>query len=281
MNTYYVKKQTDVYNFLLKEGFSKKKIKQLFQYHSIKVNDKPISNQNHPLKEKDQITILKQTKINSIIDILYEDDQILVVNKPAGLLTIANKKEKEKTLYHMISNYIKTKRKNSKIFIIHRLDQDTSGVVMFAKSEKIKQLYQNHWDQLVVKRGYVALVKGMLEKKEDTLIYYLKENKNYQVYVSMTGQKSITKYRVLKETEQYSFVEIELETGRKNQIRAVFSHIGHPLVGDKKYGEKDDFPRLALHAFQLKIKHPIHQKMMNFEAKTPSSFLSYLKKSNK
>ena len=208
------------------------------------------------------------------VQILFEDEHLIVVNKPTNLLTIATEKEKEKTLYHIIREYLVGKDKNNKVFIVHRLDKDTSVIVIFSKDIKTKNILQENWNEFVKLREYTGIVHGVLEKKEDKIINYLKETKTNLVYVSKKndGKEAITNYKVIKENKLYSTVKIEIETGRKNQIRVALSSINHPLVGDKKYGLKDNETRLYLHANRLKIYIPYLKKEVLFETSIPKEF---------
>lgn len=212
------------------------------------------------------------------LDIIYEDKEIIVVNKPAGVLTISTPKEKYKTLYHEVSDYVKKSNPKLKIYIIHRLDKETSGIVMFAKNQNVKYAYQNNWDKLVVKRGYVAVVNGMLERKSGLIKSYLKETKTLLVYSTddkKNGKLAITNYKVIKESKDYSLLEINLKTGRKNQIRVHMKDIGNPIVGDLKYGlKKGPLNRLALHANELVIINLKTNKKLVFNCPTPKSFLN-------
>lgn len=208
------------------------------------------------------------------LDIVYQDKDIIVVNKDAHLLTIGTEKERDNTLYHKVLMYEKKKRKSNKIFIVHRLDKETSGLVLFAKREEIKDILQNNWDIYAIERKYVAVVEGKLKKKEDTLKNHLMENSIHHVYVSDNGKLAITKYKVLNESKSYSLLDIEITTGRKNQIRAQLSNIGFPIIGDKKYNAKTNpLRRLGLHANKLVIRHPITNEVMTFESKVPSEFM--------
>lgn len=250
---------------------SHKKAKMLLTKKLVSVNGKMITAYDYPITKDHKITIQKQT--NSGITILYEDSNILVVEKEAGLLTIGTTKEKENTLYHRLSEYLKSKKKSAKLFVIHRLDRDTSGIVLFAKKESIQQLYQKSWSEIVLQRGYYALVEGHLEKKKDTVSVFLEENKQYKVYVSKSGKKAITSYQVLKEGNTYSLLKINLQTGRKNQIRATMEYLGTPVVGDFKYGAKQNpLQRLGLHAYLLQFKDPISQQIRTFELPLPQQF---------
>jgi len=250
---------------------TKKKAKNLLRYKEISVNQKTITNANYMLKKGDMIAIVKN-RLKNDFEIIYEDHNIIVVNKKAGLLTISTENEKINTLYHKVSQYVKSKNKNNNIFIIHRLDRDTSGVVMFAKSEKIKKLYQNNWNDLVIGRYYVAIVEGVLEKKRGIINSKLKENKEGYVYCSKDGKEAITEYEVIKENKLYSLLKINIKTGRKNQIRVHMKSINHPIVGDKKYGSKKKEKRLYLHASILELKNPITGKIEKYSSKIPKQF---------
>lgn len=250
---------------------TKKKAKNLLKYKEISVNQKTITNANYMLKKGDRIAIVKN-RLKNDFEIIYEDHNIIVVNKKAGLLTISTENEKINTLYHKVSQYVKSKNKNNNIFIIHRLDRDTSGVVMFAKSEKIKKLYQNNWNNFVIGRYYVAIVEGVLEKKRGIINSKLKENKEGYVYCSKDGKEAITEYEVIKENKLYSLLKINIKTGRKNQIRVHMKSINHPIIGDKKYGSKKKEKRLYLHANILELKNPITGKMEKYSSKIPKQF---------
>ena len=264
----------------LKE-LSKNNVKNLLTKKRIKVNNKVITQYDYLLKLNDVIEI-GDTEISTDfnnIKIIYEDNSLIAVNKPSGLLTIANEKEKEKTLYNIVKNYIKEKHKNNKIFIVHRLDKDTSGIVLFAKNEKIKTLLQNNWND-ITKRIYYAVVDGNTTEKE-TLKSYLRENKNLETYSATTGDLAITKYEKIKSNNEYTLLKIEIKTGRKNQIRVQLSDIGNPIVGDTKYGRKNNkVKRMLLHAETLEIINPITNKKMTFKSTIPEIFneITFVKK---
>ena len=210
------------------------------------------------------------------LDIIYEDKEILVINKPSGILTVSTLKEKERTLFHEVSEYVKKSNPKAKVFIVNRLDRDTSGIVLFAKAQSIKYAYQNSWGKLAIKRGYVAIVKGKMDNEKGTIKSYLKETKTLLVYSSndkTNGKLAITNYSVIKENKKYSMLNIEIKTGRKNQIRVHLNDINHPILGDKKYGNvKSPANRLMLHANLLVLVNPKTNKKMEFESKIPKSF---------
>ena len=214
--------------------------------------------------------------MNKKMDIIYEDKFLLIINKPAKLLTVATDKEREKTLYHEASVYVKKKHKSNKIFIVNRLDKDTSGIVVFAKDEKTKKSLQNNWDKCAIKREYIALVKGKINPKKATLKNKLVETKTNLVYIdekAKDGKIAITKYEFIKEINGNSLINIEILTGRKNQIRVQLNNINHPIVGDMKYGKNKSFyNRLMLHAKRLILINPITNEKLELESRLPKEF---------
>ncbi|MBE9467251.1 MAG: RNA pseudouridine synthase [Bacteroidetes bacterium] len=215
------------------------------------------------------------------LSILYEDHEILVVDKIAGLLTIATEREKQKTAHFILNDYVKkgNVRSKNRVFIVHRLDRDTSGILIFAKNENVKRYLQDNWKEFSKK--YFTVVHGKLKDKEGIITSYLTENKAFRVYSVNDpdkGKFSKTGYKVIRESNKYSLLEINLFTGRKNQIRVHLSEKGHPVVGDKIYGIADNgIKRLALHSASLSIRHPLTQKEMNFKTKIPLYFKTLVK----
>lgn len=205
------------------------------------------------------------------LDIIYEDKHIIVVNKKSGILTVATEKERDKTLFHEVIEYEKKKNKNNKIFIVHRLDKDTSGLVVFAKSMQVKNTLQATWDNTV--RKYVAAVLGRVEKNKETLVSYLTESKTFDVYETKNtklGKKAITSYEVIYKDNNYSVLDIDIKTGRKHQIRVQLANINHPIMGDKKYGKKkSSYRNMLLHAYYLSFKHPITGKVLELQSPYP------------
>lgn len=211
------------------------------------------------------------------LDILYEDKYIIIVNKPSGLLTISTEKEKDRTLYNYVYTYLKQKNKNNKVFIVHRLDKDTSGIVMLAKDEKTKFYLQDNWDKF--KRGYVAVVDGKTGNK-GVLKNYLNETKTHITYVvnDKGGKLAITEYEKILENKKYTMLNLNIKTGRKNQIRVQLSYMGNPIVGDKKYGIKEDpIRRMALHANYLRFMHPKTKQNVEVDIDIPQSFINLVK----
>jgi len=210
------------------------------------------------------------------LTILYEDQDILVVSKTNGLLTVSTDNEKEKTAHFLLNDYVKkgNARSKNRVFIVHRLDRDTSGILVFAKNEKVKRYLQDEW--AAFNKTYFAVVHGKLQEKEGVITSYLIENKAHRMYSVKDvkkGKFSKTGYKVVKESSKFSLLEIYLFTGRKNQIRVHFSEKGHPVVGDKMYGKIDKgIKRLALHAASLTISHPFTKEKMIFETEPPLYF---------
>lgn len=208
--------------------------------------------------------------------ILHEDRDILVVDKPAGLLTVGTEKDKTRTAYFILTNYVRKgcARSRNRVFIVHRLDRETSGVLVFAKSEDAKLRLQGDWGG--TEKKYLAVVHGQCQKNEETITTYLAENKGQVVYTTSDpskGKLSHTAYRVLKQTKAFALLEVSLLTGRKNQIRVHLAGIGHPIVGDRKYGRATDgYAQLALHARSLSFRHPFSGQTLTFEAKVPEYF---------
>lgn len=209
------------------------------------------------------------------LNILYEDKYLIIVYKRHGLLTISRDNHNDLNLYDDVKEYEKKKNPKNKIFIVHRLDKDTSGLVLFAKNEKIKYALQNNWDK-VIRKYYAVVEKEVLENK--TLINYLQESKTGEVFVTnnkVMGKKSITKYEVLSKNNKCSLLDIEIKTGRKNQIRVQLAYILHPIIGDKKYGNTKN-KELLLQAYYLKFNHPVDNKEIIIKTDIEKSLTSYL-----
>ena len=206
------------------------------------------------------------------LKIIYEDKNILVIDKEPHLLTISTQKEKDRTLYHEASEYVKKQYPKNKIFIVHRLDRDTSGIVAFAKNQETKEQLQSKWND--TKREYIAIVEGHLKEAHQVLKDYLYETKTLEVYVTKDpkkGKLAITEYEVIKENSKYSLLKINIKTGRKNQIRAQLANIKHPIVGDKKYNSSTNpLKRLCLHASKIDLN--FNHKDYSFTAPIPNEF---------
>ena len=213
------------------------------------------------------------------LDILYEDKFVIVVNKPSNLLTVATEKEKDRTLFRYVFDYLKQKNKNNKVFIVHRLDKDTSGIVILAKDEKTKFYLQDNWNKF--KRNYVAIVNGKVEKKKGVIKSYLQETKTHLTYSvnDKNGKLAITEYEKVLENKQYTMLSLNLKTGRKNQIRVQLADMGNSIVGDKKYGiKKDPIRRMALVANTLEFIHPKTKEKIVIDIDIPNSFINLVSK---
>lgn len=210
-------------------------------------------------------------KKNDKLDIIYEDKFLLVVNKPAHMLTVQTKKGVSTTLYNKVYEYLH--KKNQKVFIVHRLDKDTSGIVVFAKNEDLKNKLQDNWNELVKVREYYAIVEGSVKEDKQTIKQYLKENKQLKTYVAKDGKLAITHLEVLKRSKNYSILKVLIDTGRKNQIRVACESIGHSIIGDSKYGStKNPLRRMCLHATKLVLTNPNTHKDMEFVCNIPKEF---------
>ncbi len=272
-----VNKDSELLEYLYEHlDMPKKRVKQYLVHGAVYVNEDRVTQYNYPLVAGMKIMIDTNSKNsrNLPFSIIFEDDHLLAVNKPSGLLTIATEKEKERTLYHIVRDYVVSKNPHGRIFIVHRLDRDTSGIVLFAKDEKTKNQLQENWNDYVSLREYTAIVCGHPKEESGQIVQYLKETKTNLVYVSPRedGKKAITNYSVLKTSDKYSMLKVTIETGRRNQIRVAFASKKMPILGDKKYGEKSKVNRLYLHANRLKIYYPVIKKDILFETSIPTEF---------
>jgi len=288
LKEYKVNKQTTLMEFLLETltSTSRNNIKGLLSRKQVLVDGSVVSQFDFQLTKGDSVQISKypmtvtKTMIGkhkkSPLKIIFEDDNIIVIDKPSGLLSIATDNEKEATAYRMLMDYVREKDKHNRIYVVHRLDKDTSGVLMVAKNEKYRDALQNNWNDIVKTREYVAIVEGNLEEKIGTIKSYLRETKTNLMYSSHKkgdGQEAITHYRVTKETLKYSMLNVNIDTGRKNQIRVHMADIGHKIIGDDKYqSTKNPLKRLGLHAHKLEFIDPITKELRSFKSNIPGDF---------
>ncbi len=257
---------------------SRKSVKALIELKQIMIREQFVTWFNYQLEPgMDVIVLKKNTSQNRTLrkmNLLFEDDHLIVIEKSAGLLSVASEKGNDETGFSILKSAVKKNHHDAEVHVVHRLDRDTSGVMMFAKSKEIQQKLQDNWDAIVTKRIYYAVVEGCVEKQRGEIVSSLKEDKSLRVYSSKTpedGQKAITRYRVLKSSTRYTLLEVELKTGRKNQIRVHLQDIGHSIAGDKKYGATTNpLRRLALHAGILEFTHPATGKRMHFETPIPA-----------
>lgn len=287
-----VKEECELLPFLISKypHLSRNAVKSLLSNHQVAVNGAPVSQFNLKLAKEDVVIVSKNRiskKNRKDLPIIFENHEFIVIDKPSGLLSVASDTEKGRTAYRMVNDYVQQKDKHNRIYVVHRLDEDTSGVLMFAKNPKIRDELQKNWSEIVKSRRYYAIVEGQLNKKEDTLINYLKENSLNLMYVTKNSKdkdakKCVTHYKVVKENKDYSLLDINIDTGRKNQIRVQLGNIGHYVLGDDKYGEPaNPLKRLALHSYELSFVHPESGKLFKFTAEMSVSFDGlFNKKSN-
>jgi 23S rRNA pseudouridine1911/1915/1917 synthase len=276
----------ELLTFLLKNftSLSRNNIKTLLSKQQILVNGASVRQFNFVIKPGDRVSISpypvkKDGKRMSKLKILYEDDELIAIVKPNGLLTIADDKEKEATAYRYMMDYVREENPLNRIYVVHRIDKETSGVLVFAKNEELRDALQDKWNDLVQTREYIAICEGHFENKEGTRISYLlptKTNLMYSSHKRGDGQKAITHYQVIAENEDYSLVRVNIDTGRKNQIRVHMKDLGHMVVGDEKYqSHLDPLKRLGLHNRILEFDHPLKKgKHYKFIAEPPKEFLT-------
>ncbi|MDD3489076.1 MAG: RluA family pseudouridine synthase [Paludibacter sp.] len=280
-----VNEPAELMQFLLAKmgGMSRNSVKSLLSHRQVMVNGKVTTLFNTALKAGD--TVLVSSARGNIElthpkrKIIFEDQYLIVVEKKEGLLTVSTGKSDETTAFSILKNYVKKASPQNRIYVVHRLDRETSGIIMFAKTREIQLALQENWHRVITRRVYVALVEGKVEKPEDTIITWLTENeKSLKIHSSKVdngGQQAVTHYRTIKTNDKFSLLEVELETGRKNQIRVHMQDIGHPIVGDKKYGsEVSPIGRVGLHARVLAFIHPMSLENVTFETHVPKTFTS-------
>lgn len=271
---YIIDKECDLIEYLKILGIAKNKAKTYVKLGFIKVNNVEVNKLPYKLKEKDKLEITKKEKLDTNLNIIYEDNNYLIVDKEAGLLTIStsnlNKKE-EDTLYKRVRLYLN--KKHELAFIVNRIDKETSGIVVFVKNQDLKDKLQSNWNNIVKKRGYIAIVTGKITKN-GTIDNYLYEDKlTFSHSTKVGGKRAITNYQVIKSNNHYTMLDINLETGRKNQIRVHMTEMNHPIVGDKKYYSKDNsLKRLALHHYEISLIDPLTKKFLTFKSKVPNEF---------
>ncbi len=267
-------------DFLIEKQVRKSRnaIKSLLAHKQIKVNGKLITQFDFELNKGDRVAVMKfdqsrKEKKMKGLKIVFEDEDLIIVDKEAGFLSVSTDKEKMRTVYGLLNEYAKKQNKNARVFVLHRLDREVSGLLIFARSAELQDVFQKNWDNLVRKYLYTGVVEGIPAKKEDTLVSWLTENKNFVMMSSSYdngGLKSVSHYKVLKTVGHYSLLQFDLETRRKNQLRVQMQQMGCPIVGDKKYGaSKNPIKRIALHAGELQLKHPTTGELLEFKSSLP------------
>ena len=260
---------------------SRSKLKATLQGRGIAVNGRMVTQFDYQLKAGDKIIISRHKKQNQFksryVKIVYEDRWLVVVEKNIGILSMAAG-HSSLNVKSVLDDYFLKSRQKCRAHVVHRLDRDTSGLMVYAKDIETEQILEHNWHQIVYDRRYVAVVSGEMEQDNGTIANWLKDNKAYITYSSPTdngGKYAVTHFQVLNRTTEHSLVEYKLETGRKNQIRVHSADMGHPVCGDVKYGNGDDpLHRLCLHAYMLCFTHPVTGEPMEFSTPIPTAFRS-------
>lgn len=282
---YFVTQDSELLTYLVEKlGFSRNNAKSLLSHHLVGINGAPVSQFNFLLYKGDSLIVSKnpiKKKERKDLPIVYEDDDVIVINKPSGLLSVASDREKNSTAYRMVCDYIHATDKQAHIFVVHRIDKETSGILMFAKNKELQVALQDNWNDIVKKRGYYAIVEGRMEKPEDTIVNYLRLDSLKMMQITRDtkrGQKCITSYKVIKDNPKFSLLNVNIMTGRKNQIRVTLGSLGHYVVGDDKYGNPvNPIHRLCLHAYELDLLNPLTKKEYKFNAPIPKEFIVLIK----
>ncbi len=282
VKVFVVKSETTLLPFVMeKASLSNTIARHVISGNQVSVGGAPVSLFNYKLYPEDEV-LISYNKIRKHtphqLDIIYEDDDIIAINKPSGLLSIASDREKGHTAYRYVSDYLASKDKNARIFVVHRLDEDTSGVLIFAKNFEVREAMQNSWNDIVTKRGYYAVVEGEGMPESGRYEDYLAENSLHLVYVTKNkkeGKLCITNFKKMAEKNGLALLDVDIETGRKNQIRVQLGYRGHHVIGDDKYGEPvNPINRLGLHAYELALVNPINGKSYDFKTEMPNSMKS-------
>ena len=264
-------------------GATGKRIEQLLRFKSVAVNGEVVVRGAHPLQPGDVVTIHfdKRPAARAVLEqglkIVHEDPDIIVVDKPPGLLSIATDHERERTAYAIVTEYARSRAADGRVFVVHRLDKGTSGLLMFARSEAVKRALQDGWRD--VEKKYFAVVEGAPTPPADTIRTQLRENKGLEVYSTEDGDGSeaITEYRTVKRGRKHALLEVTLQTGKKNQIRVHLAERGHPVAGDKKYGaHANPAGRLGLHACSLSFTHPVRGERIRLTSALPVALAALL-----
>ena len=274
-----VEESATLLDFLLVHvtGQSRNSVKHLLSRGQVLVDGVPRKQFDFSLISGQTVTILPQARGAVLpFPVLYEDEGFLVIHKPAGLLSVASDSQKNRTAYRLVNDYLRARDPGARLFIVHRLDRDTSGVLLFAKTAELKNTLQENWSGHVKKRNYWAIAEGEVLPDSGECRSRLTENKVHRVYstkIDGEGKEAVTRFTVLDRKKGYSLLNVELDTGRKNQIRAHLAELGHPVVGDDKYGaQTDPMGRLGLHAYELTLSDPRSGRLLTFAAPSPDGF---------
>ena len=285
-----VREPQELMEFMLKQmsGISRNRVKDLLSGHAVTVDRKLVTQYNHMLKVGEMVRISRHKRSTELISkhlkIVYEDKDIIVIEKATGILSMASSPN-QFCVKTILDEYFHKRQFKCTAHVVHRLDRETSGLMIYAKSMEIEQILEKNWHDIVYDRRYVAVLCGSMEQEGGTVHSWLKDNKAYITYSSPTdngGKEAITHYHRLQRNKDYSLVEMRLETGRKNQIRVHMNDLGYPIVGDTKYGNgRNPIGRLALHAYRLYFYHPRTGEQMKFETPFPTIFNNIFEEKNK
>ena len=284
---YPVTEPAELLNFLMNTiaGISRTRAKELLAQRMVYVDKRITTQFNHPLKPGMLVQVCHHRLVHELksrwVKLVYEDPYILVVEKANGILTNSAPGNRTRTVKDILDEYVQRQNKSFSVHTVHRLDRETSGLLLFAKRRDIQQTFTDQWQDIVTDRRYIAVCEGTMERDADTVRSFLKDNRMFVSYSSPEeegGKEAITHYHVLKRKNDYSLVELKLDTGRKNQIRVHMQDIGHPIVGDYKYSaQTDPIGRICLHAFRLAFYHPVTHEHLKFETPYPQEFTALLK----
>lgn len=258
---------------------SRSSVKSFLVHGQVSVNGCATTRYDAPLVSGDTVTIAHGRQASKLrhplLRIVYEDEYLIVVDKHNGLLSVGTDKEQRKTAFFILSEHIKKENPSARLFVVHRLDRETSGLLIYAKEQSVQESMQKNWKDTVLDRRYVAVVEGTMPSTSGSVVTYLREDRNLKVWASENGEgtKAVTDYKVIKQGMEYSLVELSLETGKKNQIRAHLEWLKTPIAGDRKYGAKTNpAGRVCLHAYRLRFKHPVTGEVLDFSTGIPHVF---------
>ena len=281
-----VREESNLMDFLLKQmGITKNRAKDLLTGRAVSVDRKLTTHYDTPLRPGQVVRVSRHRQntmlLNKYVKIVYEDKDIIVIEKSEGILSMAST-PKQYCVKNVLDEYFEKRHFKCTAHVVHRLDRETSGLMIYAKNIETAKILEDNWHDMVYDRRYIAVLCGKVEKEGGTIQSWLRESKSFVTYSSPTdngGKLAITHYHRLRYTDEFSLVEMKLETGRKNQRRVHMADLGNPVAGDRKYGNgRDPLHRLALHAYRLNFYHPITREQMEFETPIPKEFLIFFSK---
>lgn len=282
IKTYKVSQETTLLPFLLEtlNGMNRTQVKALLKYKHIALKGKAVTQFDTPLLPGDVVEVNMGRSFyqfnNPMVKVLFEDQYIVVIEKASGLLSVANENAREKNAFHIVQDYVRHDNPDAQLYVCHRLDQYTSGILIFAKDQEFMYELRSNWDYYVKERKYMCVTENIPPRQEDTIESLLTEDSHMRVFSTddeEKGRLAVTHYRVLQTRGRYALVDVEIFTGKKNQIRVHMSEMGCPIAGDQKYGaETNPARRLMLHNYRLAFIHPVTGELMRFSLTTPQVF---------